>query len=195
MGLDSVELLCEVESYFQVAIPDPLAESIATVGDLAAAVTQLRGLPPVGNRTAAHVRLLERVLRCLAAGAAAATAATPLTQLGLLENGHPARRQLADCLMLKLPLVPLTPVFSIPSWLYRLLGTGHITPEAPHLSRATLADFTDWLLAAHYNQLLPAPTSLYEVQRAVIGLTADKCGLSVSEMQLTDRFTSDLGID
>ncbi len=195
MGLDSVELLCEVESYFRVAIPDPLAESIATVGELAAAVAQLRGLPPVGNRTAAHARLLEQVLRCLSAGAEAATAATPLTRLGLLQSGHPVRRQLADCLMLKLPLVPSPPVFSTLSWLYRLLGTAHAIPEPPRWSRATLADFTDWLLAAHYSQLLPAPANLFEVQRAVIGLTADKCGLSVSEIQLTDRFTSDLGID
>ncbi|MFD2787980.1 hypothetical protein [Hymenobacter rubripertinctus] len=184
-----------MESYFQVAIPDPLAESIATVGELAAAVTQLRGLLPAGNRTAAHARLLDQVLRCLQAGFPAATAATPLTQLGLLESGQPVRQQLADCLSLKLPPVPAPPVFSTPGWLYRLLGTDYVAPAQPHWTRATLPDFIDWLLAAHYRVLLPAPATLYEVQRAVIGLTADKCGLPIVEIQLTDRFTSDLGID
>ncbi|WP_126546854.1 hypothetical protein [Hymenobacter amundsenii] len=178
-----------------MAIPDPLAETIATVGELAVAVTHLRGLPPAAHRTAAHTRLLEQVLRCLSADAPAATAATPLAELGLLQSGQPVRRQLADCLMLKLPLVPSPPVFSVPGWLRSLFGPRYPAPPLPSWARATLADFTDWLLAAHYRTLLPVPASLYEVQQAVIGLTADQCGLNVSEIQLTDRFTSDLGID
>lgn len=195
MGLDSVDLIYELENYFQVAISDSLAESIGTVGELAAAVTQLRGLPHNAQRTAAHAQLLKQVMRCLPADFPAATAATLLADLGLLQSGQPVRRQMADCLMLKLPSVPAPPVFSTPDWLYRLFGVGPTTPELPPWLRATLADLTDWLLAAHYQVLLSDPATLYEVQHAVIGLTACKCGLNVSEIQLTDRFTSDLGID
>ena len=195
MGLDSVELICEVESYFQVAIPDPLAESIATVGELAVALTQLRNLPAVARPTAAHACLLDQVLGCLQADFPVATATTLLTDLGLLQSGQLVRRQLADCLRLKLPLVPSPPLFSRPGWFHRLIGTSQPAPAPSRWPRATLADFTDWLLAEHYRTLLPAPSTLYEVQRAVIGLTADKCGLNVSEIELTDRFTHDLGID
>lgn len=48
MGLDTVELVLEVEQHFGVSVPDEMAERIETVGELAQLVCHLRreaGLP------------------------------------------------------------------------------------------------------------------------------------------------------
>ncbi|MBT9391883.1 hypothetical protein KLP40_01800 [Hymenobacter sp. NST-14] len=184
-----------MEAYFQVAIPDGLAETIGTVGDMAAAVALLRGLPTDTNRTAVHAGLLARVIDCLRPQFQAVAATTPLRELGLLRRNGPVRAQLAACLKLPLPPVPAMPATAPGGWLQRLFSPRYPTPSQPDWPRATLADFTDWLLAHNYRQLLPRPATLYEVQQAVIGLTADKCGISEPEIKLTDSFTTDLGID
>lgn len=195
MGLDSVELIYETEKYFQVAIPDRIAETIGTVGEMAAAVALLRGLPTNTRRTAVHARLLARVIDCLRPQFPAVAATSPLQELGLLQRSGSVRAQLAACLKLPLPPVPAMPATAPVGWLPRLFGPRYPAPLPPDWPRATLADFTDWLLAHNYRQLLPRPATLYEVQQAVIGLTADKCGISEPEIKLTDSFTSDLGID
>ncbi|WP_088844175.1 hypothetical protein [Hymenobacter gelipurpurascens] len=68
-------------------------------------------------------------------------------------------------------------------------------PARPHKhTDYTLDDLVDWLLSENYQQLLSEPTSLYEVQRVVVGITADNCGIGVPKILLTDSFTMDLGI-
>ncbi|MBT2557428.1 hypothetical protein J7E24_06495 [Hymenobacter sp. ISL-91] len=195
MGLDSVELIYEVEGYFQVAISDHLAETISTVGDFAAAVTRLQNLPPNAGRTAVHAEQLAKMMRFLRRQFPDITAATPLQEIGLLRPDEMVRPQLADHLSLILPSVPTMVGPASAGWLQRLFGLNYPPPVPPAWPRATLAEFCDWLLAQNYQQLLPVPATLYEVQQAIIGLTSEKCGINVAEIQLTDSFTSDLGID
>jgi acyl carrier protein len=46
MGLDSVEIVLELEETFAIDIPDADAEAVQTVGDLTALVRDLANLPP-----------------------------------------------------------------------------------------------------------------------------------------------------
>jgi hypothetical protein len=41
----------------------------------------------------------------------------------------------------------------------------------------------------------PTAASQYEVEQALIGLTSDKTGVPVEEIQLHSSFTNDLGLD
>lgn len=92
--------------------------------------------------------------------------------------------------MLAAPPATLAP----PSLLERL--TGRQLPKTPHWHTQTLAELIDWTIAANYEQLLLPPlTSQYEVVQAVIGLTSDKTGVPVEEIQLHSSFTNDLGMD
>lgn len=200
MGLDTVELVVAFERHFQLAIPNRVAETINTVGQAAAAITHLQSLSADPSRTAVYYQLLERLLVCLRPLYPAATEATLLTHLEMLGTYKVRAQALAAYLQLQMPdLSQARWKPSLPSWWQRLFGAAEAPPTPPPLSpnwaHATVADLTEWLLAQNYLQLLPQPATLYEVQRAVIGLTSDRCGLPVPEVRLIDSFTNDLGMD
>ncbi|RSK35315.1 acyl carrier protein [Hymenobacter metallilatus] len=202
MGLDTVELVVKFEKYFQIQIPNRVAESIYTVADAAAVIARLKHLPADPARTAAYYQLLTRLLDCLHPGYSPATEATLLTDLDLLDTNLTQAQPLAHCLQLHMPDLPRAAWEpGLPGWWQRLFGSGkdESVPDPPPLSpdwaRTTVADLTEWLLAQNYAQLLPQPATLYEVQRAVIGITCAKCGVPVPEIKLADSFTDDLGMD
>ncbi|WP_426493093.1 hypothetical protein [Hymenobacter sp. 102] len=197
MGLDTVESIVAFEQHFQVAIPNRTAETLYTVADAAAAITVLKSLSADPARTAAYYRMLTQLLACLPP---ATTEATLLTKLELLGAGPARLAALAVCLQLRMPDLPQPPLApQLPGWWQRLFG-GTVPeaappPPSPNWAQTTIEDLTEWLLAQNYAQLLPKPTTLYEVQRAVIGITSNQSGVSVPEIQLTDSFTNDLGMD
>ncbi|AII52694.1 hypothetical protein [Hymenobacter sp. APR13] len=200
MGLDTVELVVAFEEHFQLAIPNQVAETIGTVEQAAAAIAYLKGLPADPARTAVYYQLLARLLACLPSRHPAPTEATLLVQLELLGANKARTQELAACLQLQMPDLPQAGWQPrLPGWWQRLFGTTAVAPTPPPLSpnwaRSTVADLTEWLLAQNYQLLLPQPTTLYEVQRAVVGLTSDRCGVPVPEIWLTDSFTNDLGMD
>lgn len=200
MGLDTVELVVAFEEHFQLAIPNRVAETIGTVEQAAAAITQLKSLPADPSRTAVYYQLLARLLACLHPLHPAAAETTPLTQLELLGANKARAQDLATCLQLHMPDLPQASWQPhLPGWWQRLFGATETPPTPPPLSpnwaHSTVADLTEWLLSQNYLQLLPQPATLYEVQRAVVGLTSDRCGLPVPEIRLTDSFTNDLGMD
>ncbi|MET4108730.1 hypothetical protein [Hymenobacter sp. UYP22] len=199
MGLDIVELVVAFEQHFQVAIPNRTAETLYTVAAAAAALTALKGLSADPTHTAAYYQMLTQLLACLPP---ATTKATPLTKLELLGASPTRAAALAACLQLRMPDLPQPPLSPrLPNWWQRLFGnTAPETapsppPLSPNWAQTTVFDLAEWLLAQNYAQLLPRPRTLYEVQRAVIGITSDRSGVSVPEIQLTDSFTNDLGMD
>jgi hypothetical protein len=200
MGLDTVELVVAFEKYFQIDIPNRVAENIFTVADAAAIITHLKNLPSGPSRSDAYQQLLARLLICLRPRFSAAMEITLLTEVELLGNNQEQAQTIARCLHLTMPSLPqasLLPSFT--GWLQRLFEASKAAPATPPLSfnwaRTTVADLTEWLLAHNYQKLLPQPTTLYDVQRTVVGITSDCCGIPVPEVQLTDRFTYDLGLD
>ncbi|WBO83395.1 hypothetical protein [Hymenobacter yonginensis] len=177
-----------------------MAETIGTVEQAAAAIAHLKGLPTDPARTAVYYQLLARLLACLSPRHPAPTEATLLTQLELLGANKARAQELAACLQLQMPDLPQASWQPrLPGWWQRLFGTAAAPPTPPPLSpdwaQSIVADLTEWLLAQNYQLLLPQPATLYEVQRAVVGLTSDRCGVPVPEIRLTDSFTNDLGMD
>ncbi|MCA8831593.1 acyl carrier protein [Hymenobacter pini] len=199
MGLDTVELVVAFEQHFQIDIPNRVTETIYTVADAAAVIAKMKGLPANPERTAAYYQLLAQLLACLPT---VATESTLLTELELLGTSPTRAAALAACLHLRMPDLP-EPSFSprLPGWWQRLFGNNasETAPSPPPLSpnwaQTAVSDLAEWLLAQNYTRLLPQPTTLYEVQRAVIGITSDRSGVPVPEIRLTDSFTDDLGMD
>ncbi|WP_375437845.1 hypothetical protein [uncultured Hymenobacter sp.] len=188
MGLDTVKLVVAFEKHFQIAIPDPEVKNIGTVGEAAACVTRLKCLSPDPARTAVYYTVLKQVCNCI----------RPKFQtvedtmlLGTFRHSRTLLAQLVICLRLKVPqLASLRPPSS--GWLQWLLNSG---PTPLDWSKYTVADLTEWIVAQNHARLLPAPATLYEVQRATVGITSYQSGIAVPEIQLNDSFTNDLGID
>lgn len=197
MSLDTVELIVAFEKHFQISIPDPEAEKIATVGEAAACITRLKGLSPDPARTAVYYVLLQKLLGCLQVvhqSAAANTLLATVWSTGAINK----TTTLATCLKLEVPTLPkfTRPQQSGPTpWWQRLFGHNYKVSHPPDWSACTVANFADWIVAQNYAVLLPAPATLYEAQRVAVGLTSYYSGIDVPEIQLTDSFTNDLGMD
>lgn len=72
MGLESVELVMDVEDAFGIRVPDDLAEGVRTVGELAEAVLALvrtGGSPALAARPDLEAHVWQTVRRLAAKGA------------------------------------------------------------------------------------------------------------------------------
>ena len=198
MSLDTVELVYSFERYFRLELPDPVAETIFTVGNAAAYFSEQLGV--AGRRDSAAreaVRQQLSELLELPLGAFEAASATTLRQ-ALPDAQAVARfRQLAERRYgLATPALQPPPTQpATPSLFEKLLGI----PPRPSLvpwPAQPLAALLDWVVAANYEKLLPVPpASAYEVERAVVGITSEKSGVEVAEITLNSSFTDDLGMD
>jgi acyl carrier protein len=193
MGLDSVELLVRFERYFEVEVPDTVAERLYTPGDVAAWVSQHLGIP--ASLSSPSREIVARQLRLLfvARGPVADT-----TVASLLPNGEAwadYAQQLADQAGWQLPEIGWLRPPQTRGWLNQVFNwLTAIAPPAPNLYRFT--DLINWTLARNYQLLLTKPwQSQYEVLQAVIGMTSDASGVEVSAIKDESRFTLDLGID
>lgn len=194
MGLDSVELLVAFEEYFQISIPDQEAEQLYTVGQAADCVARLRGIPLEPGRSAVYQTVFQQVLPALRQLHPSPTEGTLLFSLDSPYNHTRLRQQLAAALSLQVPPLPkLQRPPAQRSWVERVFNIPSLMSS--DLSGSVLADLTDWLVSYNYQILLPVPSTLYEVQRAVVGLSSDRLGIGIPEIRLTDSFTHDLGVD
>ena len=193
MGLDSVEMLVRFEKYFEVDVPDAVAETLFTPADTAAWISQQLAIP-----TTAHSPGREAVAQQLQVlfAAHAPDAKTKLAYL--LPTGEAwaqYARQLTNQTGWQLPDIGWLQPPRARGWLNQLFDWNiSITPPDPNPYR--FADLVDWTLARNYGLLLTKPLqNQYEVLQAVIGITSDSSGVEVSEIKPDSSFTRDLGID
>lgn len=190
MSLDTVELIVSIERYFKLQMPDSIAETLRTVGDVAAWLGQQLGTTAARNST---------VRGAVAAHLQALLPAPPETPVLRLIPDKAAHAEVAARLLessgLVLPALSFTKRQSPGGWLDILLGKP-VPPAELALARYTLADLIDWTVAANYKQLLHSPLeSQYDVEQAVIGLTSESSGVAVFDVKLSSSFTDDLGMD
>lgn len=197
MGLDTVELVYSFEQYFNLSIPDPVAEQLYTVADVAAYVSEQLGV--AGLRHSAARELVRRQLSDLLELPAGAFEGSATVQQ-LLPNTAAVlqlRQRLASRYGTVAPELSFKPLaeWVKPSLFETLLGIQPRPPRQPWTTRP-LAALVNWVVAASYEALLPRPpASAYEVEQAIMGITSNSSGLPVEEIELTSSFTNDLGMD
>ncbi|NML67383.1 hypothetical protein HHL22_19445 [Hymenobacter sp. RP-2-7] len=198
MGLDTVELVYSFEQYFNLDVPDPVAETLYIVGDVAAYFSQRLGV--AGQRHSAAREAVQQQLSELLALPLAAFDEGNTTTLGQLLPDAAAvasfRRRASSCGLAVPDLADDRRTGSAgPSFFEKLLGLTPLPPPVPWPA-LPLAALADWTVVANYEALLPRPpTSEYEVERAVVGLTSDKSGVPVEDIALSSSFTNELGMD
>lgn len=195
MGLDSVELLMDIERYFNIRIPDIEAEKINTVQNMADAVTLRRQLRPGPDL------LREQVF-------------------SKVNNYIKSAYHLSEDLTLSSPVAPYLPTTDNPHWqlLAAAIQLDIPRPEAlkPRTRKTgikimrwmewqplyiwtsvTAAQLVDAICARNYKTLTDPHNFLsrYEIYITLVAIIARQIGVDYYDISPEKSFTSDLGLD
>ncbi len=194
MGLDSVELICDVEKYFSISIPDEEAEKAYTVGILLNCIAGKLQLSRF------DFTLRNKVFSLLTENLSMVIddLGTPSIEdrIGNIfdefESNKKARVEAA--LGMQLPGIrPFPPSRRLTGRLKHWLNFEKIYD----LRNTRWKKYVDVLLASNVNLKEPPALfpSKYEVYIALVQLIVDKIGVDYFDIGLEKIFTDDLGID
>lgn len=195
MGLDSVELIMEIEKHFSISIPDREAEKAYTVGKLVDCVAKLLLVEKYDftlrdstlNKIQSALQDLNQDLAGFSPSAyVAAVLDVKNTALILL---------LEQNLQLKLPGIDK----QIPDrkgWFSKFTRWCGLTVQID-FSTLKWKKYIDIILAHNWEKLSGsvAYTSKYEIYIAVMKITADQTGVDYTAIGIEKSFTDDLGVD
>ncbi|MFT3704141.1 MAG: hypothetical protein QM802_17370 [Agriterribacter sp.] len=193
MGLDSVELLMDIENFFEIRIPNKEAEKIATIQDMVDTVAHHL------NITANEKTLRDKVFKQIL---------PHILQLSNKEIQPGLNDLIADYLdvsdkakwltleklvQMSLPIPALTNYTSSKSWFKKYVSRANNYDW----KEITVEQFIDAVCANNYQKLIDpaAVKSKYEIYICVMRITVDKAGVDYYEILPHKSFTSDLGID
>jgi acyl carrier protein len=195
MGLDSVELIMEVEKHFSITIPDPDAEKAFTVGKLVDCVAKIIGAKTydfsLRERT---FELIKSELLALDTELSSFSMTSPISGSLNFKN-KPLLVELERKIQLKLPGIdtrqpdPQGMLPKIQKWFHVI--------ENIDLDTVTWKKYIDIILAFNLQVVVPKIqyTSKYEIYIAIMRITVDKIGVDYEEIGIEKSFTDDLGID
>lgn len=195
MGLDSVELVMEMERYFHIRIPDTAAQKIYTVQDMADTVCLYRQVLPGSNSI--RDQIFSRIKHYWEA---AISLATPL------KGDEPIANLLPDRNSIHWQLLQETITMPVPK---PLLLTSLTTGMKNRFKRwmewqpsytwdsVTLGQFADAVCARNHKLLLNPLEILsrYDIYIGVMAVTAEKIGVEYYDILPEKSFTNDLGLD
>lgn len=197
MGLDIVELVMTIEEEFGIDIPDAECENIATIEQMVDAVYKRVQTKP--NKKCLSQVVFYRLRRALEDFGNDKQHITPNTKMSELLSETNLKN---DWMLLKTEIE-----LNIPDLVdlgynktlnkeVRFFGLKVFDRTEP-VAENTLRKFTDWVVSMNFEQLITLEqiSSRYEIERIICGITEDKSGVPISEIELHHSFTNDLGMD
>ena len=195
MGLDSIELIMEVEKHFSISIPDQEAEKAYTVGklvDCVAKIINVKGYDfALRENTFAFIRsILQSSFANLSD-----FSSTDKVSASLDTKDKLFIASLEEKLKLKLPGLD-TKVSDTNGVLSRVQKWFRFIEEID-FETITWKKYVDIILAFNLDKLIPPIqyNSKYEIYIAIMRITVDKLGVDYSEIGIEKSFTDDLGVD
>ena len=195
MGLDSIELVMEIEKYFGIRIPDSEAENIYTIQKMVDSVAVHLKI------TNESMELRDKVLYKLSQAFQElgwATTEIELTHLAsayIPSNDKKVWSKLQNSLSLSIPEIEIVRKGSnkISDKLKTLINW---TPSY-EWDQITIEQFVAAICSNNYDELIDRNNIVtkYEIYIAIAGITVDKIGVDYYEIAPDKSFTTDLGID
>lgn len=195
MGLDSVELLVEVEEYFGISIPDAEAEKAYTVGALIDIVG--RQLNVTETKSELHDDILKRVQVVLVQMKLTDDFVGPTDPVSKYIPSYNTElwKAFETELKLDVPAPDLTPVNST-KFIDKIKRAIKWSPMYDW-SSITIDHFVAAICAKNLEHLVDRSRikSTYEIYIAIMAITVDKIGVDYYEITPDKSFTNDLGVD
>jgi acyl carrier protein len=195
MGLDSVELIMEVEKYFRISIPDPEAEKAYTVQAMVDTVA--RHLNVTDESTELRDNIFERVNQALLKLGLTETpvALTEHISKYLYPKNKETWEAFKNGLQLEVPK-PETSNRDSKKLIDKIKFAIKWTPMYDW-SSITIDQFVAAICANNHEELIDKEhiKSTYEIYIAVTSITVDKIGVDYYEIAPEKSFTTDLGVD
>jgi len=191
MGLDSVELLMEIEKYFGIQIPDAEAEKVYTIQNMVDSVATHLSIS--NDNTDLKCRTFQKIVESIPK--------STLTneQIKLTDNISkyisPDKKEAWSSFKSNLGLdVPNPDIIKTNSNKIKTLLSW-----APNYDWATITvdQFVNAICAANYLTLVDKKNikSKYEIYISVVGITVNRIGVEFYEIAPDKSFTNDLGVD
>ena len=195
MGLDSIELVMEVEKYFSISIPDSEAEKAYTIGKLVDCIAKIKGLDKYdfSLRNSTFSKLQTEVSQIC--GESPTISLNDKIGKSLDISNKLLLTQLEYKLGLNLPGIKLPPVKN-PRLFEKFKNWMNFNPVYD-FTKITWKKYVDVILA-HNLQTTVNPASIlskYEIYLVLMRLTVDKIGVDYFEIGIEKSFTDDLGVD
>lgn len=199
MGLDSVELIMTMEKTFNKEVPDPIAESIYTVGD----ATQwfYDNIKIKSSNRKLQNDILSEINHALKQARITKEEIfleTPLRETfpsrgsTIIQQWSIFQKQIA----LKTPQLPPADYYHTPPQAKRFLGMPIYTP-IPSLLENNVSRLVECIGALNYKELVDFDniSSLFEVFIIMMSITEDRGGVDINEVYWDSSFINDLGFD
>lgn len=196
MGLDTVELLVEVEKKFDITIPDTEAENIYTVADFANSVfTKICTKPNekcltqiLFYKIRTGIEQLNNVNKNIKPDSII---------LDLLPNIDIKKEWagLEKIIRLKLPDLVKLDIDKNKEKDVKLFGL-HLYSRIDPVTGGSIRQLIDWIISKNFEDLISIEniSSRYEVERIICGIISDLMGIPINTIELNHSITDDLKI-
>ena len=197
MGLDSVELLVNIEKYFDISIPDPEAAKISTLQDFANCVYQKVKINPteVCKSRVLFYKLKIYFHTQFGISEQAIYPEQRISELIATSNLHNVWRSIEQDFNLRLP--ELASFNLNPEKVnVKILGVT-IFRKRKTLTSGTMRDLVQWILALNHEKFINVNNlcSKHDIESIIIEIVSESVGIPVNELRLEQSIIHDLGID
>lgn len=194
MGLDSVELVLELEKFFSLDIPDSSAEKMVTVQNAVDTIAGLSGIS--SEESSLRSDLLLRLKNCLSSIPSETLGLDDLISDFLSPADTEAWATFQLCLAMKIPKPYLKGTREAFKPLQALRQLFNHVPDYDW-NDITVGTFIDSIYALNYKRVLSGKPfdNKYQIYIAVAGITGEKLGVDYYEIGPDKAFVNDFGID
>lgn len=195
MGLDSLELLVEIEKHFSISISDKDAEKAFTVGKLVDTVAKILNIAKYDFTLRDETfDSIKSIVRSYKINSPEFSQIDKVVSTIDIADSH-LLALIEGNLNLKLPGTDIN--LNRSNGVMNRIQKWFQFSEVPNFETISWKRYIDIVLAFNLTNLRPPIKykSKYEIYIAIMRITVDKIGVSYSEIGIEKSFTDDLGVD